>query len=62
MKQKSLSTLSTSYDKQIDRINDAAESLGTRLRKQFSAMEQTMSLLNSQTSYLDKIFNTKNND
>jgi flagellar hook-associated protein 2 len=62
MKQKSLATLSTSYDKQIERINDAAESLGTRLRKQFSAMEQTMSLLNSQTSYLDKIFSTKNND
>jgi flagellar hook-associated protein 2 len=59
MKQKSLNSLTSSYDKQIERINDTAESLGTRLRKQFAAMEQTMSLLNSQTSYLDKIFSTK---
>jgi flagellar hook-associated protein 2 len=58
-KQKSLTSLNASYDKQIDRINTTADSLGTRLRKQFSAMEQTMSLLNSQTSYIDKIFSTK---
>jgi flagellar hook-associated protein 2 len=55
----SINAQSASYDKAIDRINENAESLGARLRKQFSAMESLMSRLNSQTSYLDKIFATK---
>jgi len=58
-KQKSLTSLSSSYDKQIDKITTSAESLGTRLRKQFAAMETTMARLNSQQSYITKIFATK---
>jgi flagellar hook-associated protein 2 len=58
-KKNSITAQSTSYDKMIDKINENAESLGARLRKQFTAMESLMSKLNSQTSYIDKIFATK---
>jgi flagellar hook-associated protein 2 len=61
-KQKSLTSLNRSYDQQIDRLSDAAESLGTRLRKQFVAMEATISKLNSQQGYIDKIFSVKSDD
>lgn len=40
---------------QIDRINKNADSLQTRLEAQFSALEQAMSTLRSQSSYLSSV-------
>jgi flagellar hook-associated protein 2 len=51
-KQDSIRTQMTGYDKQVERIETAATSLGDRLRKQFAALEQLMTKLNSQSSYL----------
>ena len=39
----------------IDQIEDSANALQTRLHAQFSALEQAMSLLNSQSSYITQI-------
>ena len=41
--------------KQIDQINDNADQLQTRLQAQFTALEQTMSELNSQSSAISKM-------
>ena len=40
---------------QIDEIDQNANELQTRLQNQFTALEQTMSTLNSQTTYISKI-------
>ena len=41
--------------KQIDQINTNATALQTRLELQFNALEETMSKLQSQASYVSKI-------
>lgn len=43
------------FDEQIERIEKSAEALSTQLNRQFSALEQAMSQLNSQRSYLSAI-------
>jgi flagellar hook-associated protein 2 len=55
IKQDSIRTQMTGYDKQVERIETAATSLGDRLRKQFAALEELMTKLNSQSSYLQTL-------
>jgi flagellar hook-associated protein 2 len=56
LKSKALSERSASIGKQIDLINKNADSLQTRLQAQFSALESAMSKMQSQSSYLSKLF------
>jgi flagellar hook-associated protein 2 len=50
-----LSDNSDDLQKQIDQINDNATALQSRLEDQFNALEETMSKLQSQASYVSKI-------
>jgi flagellar hook-associated protein 2 len=50
-----LRSLMTGFDKQMTRIEDNATALGDRLRLQFSRLEQLMSNMQTQLSYLTKI-------
>jgi flagellar hook-associated protein 2 len=52
-------SLITGYDKQIKSIEDAATALGTRLSRQFSALETLMSQLQSQGSFLTSLSSGK---
>ncbi len=45
-----------SFDDQISRIEDRASALETRLQKQFSAADSLIGSLNSQMTYISKIF------
>ncbi len=54
-KSQGLSDHSKALQDQIDQINNNATALQTRLEAQFTALEQTMSQLNSQSSYISKI-------
>jgi len=58
VKQDSIRTQLTGFDKQIDRIEDAANALGDRLRKQFAALEELMTTLNSQSTYLTSLMSS----
>src|SRR5262249_8486327 len=58
VKETSIQSMMTDYDAQIQRIEDAASSLNDRLTKQYTALETTMSQLQSQTSYLTRLGNT----
>jgi flagellar hook-associated protein 2 len=51
-KTESLTNRSTTLQQQIDRITKNADMLRTRLEKQFGALEQAMSALQSQSQYL----------
>jgi flagellar hook-associated protein 2 len=55
--QASKRTLITTYDKEIQRINDHADSLGVSLRAQFAKLDQLMSQFNGQQSYLSALSN-----
>lgn len=55
-RQAGLRTRVNSFDKEIERINDRAEAIGARMTKQFAALDQTMTNLQSQTSYLAALF------
>ena len=54
-KSKGLTDRSQELQKQIDEITSNADALQTRLQAQFTALEQTMSALNSQSTYISKI-------
>ena len=54
-KQEGLRSRKRSWDDQIDRINRSADELDTRLRKQFTALEQSVSMMNSNMSYLSSL-------
>jgi flagellar hook-associated protein 2 len=54
-KSSGLSTQSDDLQTQIDQINSNADALQTRLQTQFDALEETMSKLQSQASYVSKI-------
>ena len=45
-----------SFDDQISRIEDRASALESRLQKQFSAADSLIGSLNSQMTYISKIF------
>ncbi|MEJ7601884.1 MAG: flagellar filament capping protein FliD [Kofleriaceae bacterium] len=55
-KTSSLTSRHTSLQSQIDRINRGADALQVRLEKQFGALEQAMSQLQSQSSSLAALF------
>lgn len=55
-KTSSLTSRHEALQTQIDRINRAADSLQTRLEKQFGALEQAMSQLQTQSSQLTALF------
>ena len=57
-KQTELKNEITGYDTQIQKVEDTASSLETRLRQQFSNLEQMMSAMSSQSSYITKIFSS----
>lgn len=44
------------FDDQILRLEKSAADLGARLQKQFTALDQTMSRLQSQMSYINALF------
>jgi flagellar hook-associated protein 2 len=54
-KQEGMRRQMTSFDKQIDRVNSTADAMDTRLRKQFTALEQNVSAMNSNMSYLTSL-------
>lgn len=54
-KSQSYTDQSTQLQDQINQIDDNATQLQTRLQAQFTALEQTMSQLQSQSSYVSKI-------
>jgi flagellar hook-associated protein 2 len=56
MKSQGMTDQTTNLQTQIDQINANATALQTRLQAQFSALEATMSALNSQSTYINKIF------
>lgn len=53
----SLTSRHTALQQQIDRIERAADALQARLEKQFGALEQAMSQLQSQAGYLTSMLN-----
>jgi flagellar hook-associated protein 2 len=55
-RQKGLQTQVASYEKTIESINTRAEAVGSRLSKQFTALDKTMAELQSQTAYLSSLF------
>jgi flagellar hook-associated protein 2 len=57
-KQAALRSRSTDLGKRIDRLDSNSQSLETRLRQQFSAMEQAISGLQSQSSFLSNFLNS----
>ncbi|HEV7558098.1 MAG TPA: flagellar filament capping protein FliD, partial [Kofleriaceae bacterium] len=54
-KSSGISDQSDDLQKQIDQINSNADSLQSRLQLQFDALEETMSKLQSQASYVSKV-------
>jgi flagellar hook-associated protein 2 len=54
-KSSALTDNSADLQKQIDQINTNADALQSRLEDQFNALEETMSKLQSQASYVSKI-------
>jgi flagellar hook-associated protein 2 len=54
-KTQSLTDRQQVLQKQIDRINSNADDMRTRLEKQFSALEEAMSKLKAQSSYLSRL-------
>ncbi len=54
-KTESLNSRIKVFDEQIERIEASAAALGDQLNRQFTALEQAMSQLNSQQSYLSAI-------
>lgn len=54
-KTQSLTDRQQVLQKQIDRINTNADDMRTRLEKQFSALEEAMSKLKAQSSYLSRL-------
>ncbi len=59
IKQDSIRVRTRAFDDQIARIEDAADALGERLRKQFSSLEQAVSLMQSNLTYLSSLFASK---
>lgn len=55
-KQDGLRKTVRSYDKQIARIESRAESLETRLRRQYTALEENMTRLQGQMAYVNSLF------
>ena len=56
IQQDSLRTRNRSWDDQITRIESAADALGERLRAQYSQLEQAVSAMQSNLSYLTTLF------
>ena len=54
-KGKSLDSQAASYQKQIDRIEDAATKVGERLRDQFTKLEKALSTMQQQSARLTAI-------
>lgn len=54
-KQSTLRSRISSFDQQIERIERNATSLEERLRRQFTATDTTIALLNSQSSYINSM-------
>lgn len=57
-KTSSLASRYADLQKQIDRVNTNADALQTRLQRQFAALEQAMSSMQSQSSYLTSALKT----
>lgn len=56
VKQAGITRQNQNIDEQIQRVEDAATSLGDRLRAQFTQMEQVIAGLKSQSTYLMSLF------
>lgn len=57
-KESGLRSRSRSFDDQIARIEDAADALGERLRRQFTQLEQAVAGMQSNLTYLSALFTT----